>query len=248
METLLFFIFATIALISALFVVIFRNPLYSALSLVVTFFFMAGLFLLLGAELIAAVQVLVYAGAIMVLFLFVIMLLNLGRPDAGRERLKYGSLVGIGLAVLLIAEFGSVAQWASPLEDLETTIPPSEIGQELMSLSPDVPFNEALTIIEKVASIPITDPKARTTPIGIEIENLPWARALQLIVNANNLIFVRWENYIEITGIGTAETMGKLLFTDYLLPFEVASMILLVALIGAVVLAKRERPSGKEVK
>ena len=62
---------------------------------------------------------------------------------------------------------------ASPLEDLETTIPPSEIGQELMSLSPDVPFNEALTIIEKVASIPITDPKARTTPIGIEIENLP---------------------------------------------------------------------------
>ena len=73
METVFFFLFAVVAVAAALLVVAFRNPVYSALSLVTTFFCLAGLFVLLNAYFLAAVQVIVYAGAIMVLFLFVIL-------------------------------------------------------------------------------------------------------------------------------------------------------------------------------
>jgi NADH-quinone oxidoreductase subunit J len=76
MTTVLFYIFAAVAVASAALVVIFRNPVYSALSLVTTFFCIAGLFVLLDAYFLSAVMVIVYAGAIMILFLFVIMLLN----------------------------------------------------------------------------------------------------------------------------------------------------------------------------
>ena len=81
-EQILFIIFGILAVGAAICVIAFKNPIHSALALVLTFFSLAGLFISLGAYFVAAVQVIVYAGAIMVLFLFVIMLLNLGRLQA----------------------------------------------------------------------------------------------------------------------------------------------------------------------
>ena len=81
MEALFFTIFGIVAVAAAVLMVAFRNPVHSALSLVATLFCIAGLFVLLKAHFLAAVQIIVYAGAIMVLFLFVIMLLNLGHPE-----------------------------------------------------------------------------------------------------------------------------------------------------------------------
>ncbi len=164
METAAFYVLATVAVASAVLLVLFRNPVYSALSLVATLFAVAGLFVLLNAYFLAAVQIIVYAGAVMVLFLFVIMLLNLGHPETLEPMTsRYRGTAILFLCALLVAHLGAMG--ARQLG------PPAE--------------NEALLT-----------------------ENVP--------------------------------TIGKLLYTDFLFPFEVASLILLVALIGVVVLVKRE--------
>ncbi len=172
-EMILFFIFGAVALIGAIAVISFRHPIYSALSLIVTFFAQAGLFVLLGAHFVAAVQVIVYAGAIMVLFLFVIMLLNLGTLSA--KGALTGKLKGVAiiLGILLAAQGIYIA--VNALND-------TAVGSE--------------KAMEKAAALA--------------------------------------ENPIETYDI------GELLFTKYLLPFEVTSLILLAALIGVIVLVKRE--------
>jgi NADH-quinone oxidoreductase subunit J len=104
-ELAVFALFAVLALLSAIVVVSHRNPVYSVLSLVVTLVSLAVLFVLLGAPFLAALQVLVYTGAILVLFLFVIMLLNVGREEASRE--GSGRLQKIG-AVLAALVFGGL--------------------------------------------------------------------------------------------------------------------------------------------
>jgi NADH-quinone oxidoreductase subunit J len=165
METVVFFAMAALAVACALLLIFFRNPVYSALSLVGTLFSVAGLFVLLDAHFLAAVQIIVYAGAIMVLFLFVIMLLNLGSEDAQEKVTGRYRLIGVVFLSALLAGHLSLMMfrqgWTAPVD------------------------NEALTT-----------------------NNIPY--------------------------------LGKLLYTDFLFPFEVASMILLVALIGVVVLVKRE--------
>ncbi|MYF99220.1 NADH-quinone oxidoreductase subunit J [Candidatus Poribacteria bacterium] len=172
-DQILFFIFGAISLIGAIAVISFRHPIYSALSLIVTFFSQAGLFVLLGAHFVAAVQVIVYAGAIMVLFLFVIMLLNLGTLSA--KGVLTGKLKGIAIV---------------------------------------------LGILFAAQGIYIAVNALTNTEVGS-------ADAMQ---NATALA----ENPIETYDI------GRLLFTEYLLPFEVTSLILLAALIGVIVLVKRE--------
>src|SRR5580704_12732137 len=97
-----FFILATVAVVSALLVVVNTNPVRSALSLVVTFLCVAAFYITLSAQFIAAVQIIVYAGAIMVLFLFVIMLLNLSAPQALVEKGKLQRPVAIGLGVVFL--------------------------------------------------------------------------------------------------------------------------------------------------
>ncbi len=101
MEYAVFFLFAFLALASALVVITHKNPVYSTLSLVVTLFSLAVLFVLLGAPFIATLQVLIYTGAILVLFLFVIMLLNVGRDDSEtgspRNAQKWGAIIGAGV-------------------------------------------------------------------------------------------------------------------------------------------------------
>src|SRR5882724_4127460 len=99
MEAALFYIFAIGTLFAGGQVVLRRNPIYGALSLVGCFFFLAGIYVLLAAHLIAILQVLVYAGAVMVLFVFVIMLLNLKEEELGEQRLTVWKGLG-ALAVL----------------------------------------------------------------------------------------------------------------------------------------------------
>ena len=168
LETALFVILAVFTVVTAILVIVQRNPVSSAIFLILTFFALAGIYLLLHAEFIAAIQVLVYAGAIMVLFLFVIMLLNLEKEKriVTRNRLLKG--VGVLLGLALLVQIGTVFQKVV-LEGTKGSFPP-----------------------EKVASL------------------------------------------------GNTQVIAQLLFTDFLLPFEITSVLLLVAIIGAIMLAKRE--------
>jgi NADH-quinone oxidoreductase subunit J len=163
MAQFLFFYFGSIVVGTATLVVTLRNPVYSAMSLLIMFFHVAGLFVLLNAEFIAAIQVLVYAGAVLVLYLFVVMLLNLKREERYHQQYLLGAFLG---AVIL---------------------------------------SELVLVLFRTRFQP---------PIG------PYTPA-------------------QVQAIGDTEAVGKALFTTYLLPFEVASLVLLVAMIGAIVLAKR---------
>ena len=165
-----FLIFGGIAVVSALLCITRRNPVSSALWLVVTLFALAAMFVLLDAQFIAALQILVYAGAIMVLFLFVIMLLNLGRP--GPTDIK--GPVGLGIAAVLAALL------LLQLQILRTAPPPDTI-------------------------------------------QLPAGTVAEMQVRQ-----------------GMVGAVANPLFEAYLIPFEIASLLLLAAIVGAVVLAKRK--------
>ena len=165
-----FWIFGVIAMGSALLCITRRNPVASALWLVVTLFALAAMFVLLDAQFIAALQVLVYAGAIMVLFLFVIMLLNLGRPGPSDIKGPAGLAIAAVLAGLLLLQLRVLGQ-----------APP---------------------------------PDAIQLPAGTVAE----LQRRQGMVGA----------------------VANPLFEAYLIPFEIASLLLLAAIVGAVVLAKRK--------
>jgi NADH-quinone oxidoreductase subunit J len=168
MEALLFYGFAAIMVVSSLLMVLGKNPVHSALFLVLTFFCLAGVYLLLNAQFIAAVQVIVYAGAIMVLFLFVIMLLNLEQEVSSQSGHLLQKVSAVVLSLLLAVSLGSV-----------------------------------------MTSQVFTGQKG-----AYSIER----------VNA----------------VGNSEVIGRLLFTDFLLPFEITSVLLLAAMVGAVILAKKK--------
>jgi NADH-quinone oxidoreductase subunit J len=161
--TILFYIFAAVTILAALNMVLQRTPVYSALSLIVVLCSLAVVYLLLGAEFMAVLQVIIYAGAIMVLFVFVIMLLN-----AGHEVPSHRS---------------RIAKW---------------LGAPLMGAF----------LVEMLVTIRDQFP---TTPA---------ATAAHLD--------------------GSPAAIGHLLFRSYVLPFEVTSILILVAVLGAVVLAKKD--------
>src|SRR5438552_200315 len=163
-DVILFIVFAVIAVVSAINVVVQTHPISSALSLVGVMVSLAIIYLLLGAEFIAAAQVIVYAGAVMVLFVFVIMLLNAG-AETRKGRSFMVQLLGVPLLVSLL---GLVAYF------VQRIYAPSET--------------------------------------------------------------VRFGGF---TG-GSAQDVGHALFTTYLLPFEVTSVLILIAILGAVVLARKE--------
>lgn len=164
MDTLLFILFAGLAIGCALSMVVQRNPLYSAISLVGVFIALAALYVTLAAPFIAAVQVIVYAGAIMVLVVFVIMLLNVEEEERGRLRLKFLLPTAIVLAGVLIAEAAFVIYF------VEVKAAPPEPGTSV---------------------------------------------------------------------VGLTSSIGTGLFTTYLLPFEITSVLLLMAIVGAMTLARR---------
>jgi len=167
-ETVLFVVFAVTALLTALNVLVQRNPLYSALSLIGTLASLSAVYMTLRAQFIAAIQVVVYAGAIMVLFVFVIMLLNVPKDQPQIEKQKGLRYLAIPFAGLLIAE--------------------------------------TFTVLQRLPS--------RSMPA------LPSTGGDQ--------------------AVGTTWSIGTALFTDYLLPFEVTSVLILMAVVGAMVLARRE--------
>ncbi|HXP14974.1 MAG TPA: NADH-quinone oxidoreductase subunit J [Actinomycetes bacterium] len=117
-ELLVFIVLAPLAVVTALGMVLTRNAVYSALLLVVNFFCLAGFYVLLEAQFVAAVQVIVYAGAIMVLFLFVLMLLGIGSQEAVRETIKgqrpAAVLLTLGLLVAIVAALAAGAFDAAP--------------------------------------------------------------------------------------------------------------------------------------
>jgi NADH-quinone oxidoreductase subunit J len=176
MTETVFWIFAAIAVVAAVACVLQRNPIAAALCLVQVMFSLAAIFMLLDAQFIAVIQVLVYAGAIMVLFLFVIMLLNLGRTgsDLRGPAAMTATLVGVGL---LVAEL-----W------LLWTYTPARLAAEVRAAG-------ALDGAEAI--------RAATAQRGV---------------------------------VGA---VAAPLFETYLVPFEVTSVLLLAAIVGAVVLAKR---------
>lgn len=164
MVALLFILFAGMAIGCAVSMVAQRNPLYGAISLIGVFISLACLYVTLAAPFIAAVQVIVYAGAIMVLVVFVIMLLNVEEEE--RQPLRLGALVpiAVGLAAIL--------------------------------------FAEAAFIIFFVQASPQTPTR-------------------------------------NISDVGLTASIGAGLFTTYLLPFEITSILLLMAIVGAITLARR---------
>ena len=161
MIEILFLFFAALALGAAINVLAQKHVLYSALSLIVLLTSISALFVLMQAEFLAVINVIVYAGAIMVLFVFVIMLLNLPADEDGTDRLRWLKLIGIPMGLFLLLM----------------------VGRTLWS-------------VEATTSAP------------------------------------------QITG--TARAIGESLFTDYILPFELTSLLILIALMGAVVFAKKD--------
>jgi len=170
--TLSFFYFGGVIVLTAVLVVALRNPIYSVIALLLMFFHVAGLFITLHAEFLAVVQIIVYAGAILVLYLFVVMLLNLKRDDSYQRQVW----LGVSLGLLGLAEIVYVVLTAG-----RATGP-------------------AIARTTQVAAAGA--PAASVTP-------------------------------------GNTEAVGMALYTTYLFPFEVASLILLVAMIGAILLVKK---------
>ena len=167
MATFFFFYFAGVIVLTSLLVIALRNPIYSALSLLILFFHVAGLYITLEAEFLAAVQIIVYAGAILVLYLFVVMLLNVKREERYHSQFPIAALLGV-------------------------------------------------TILTEVLLLGIRHTFSTESAVP----------ALRLTAGG--------------ASSGNTETIGEALFSTYLFPFEVASLILLVAMIGAIILAKRD--------
>ena len=168
MEIAIFLLFAGVAIVSAANILIQRHPIYSALSLIVTFIALAGIYIQMHAEFIAVMQIVVYTGAIMVLFIFVIMLLNVGAEQRVPDKVHVVKYFGLPLAGLLIVETGIIVS------------------------------------------------RAFSTSEGIPVESA------------------------SINLSGNTQLIGRALYTQYALPFEVTSILLLVAIVGAIVMAKKE--------
>jgi len=160
---IIFLVLALLAIFAAVSLIVQRHPIHSALSLIVVMVALAGLYLLMGAEFVAAVQIIVYGGAIMVLFIFVIMLLNAGEEERTNFS-KLATFAGIPLA-LAIAGFIAAA------------------------------------IARNAGSLPAAAPSGALT---------------------------------------STKTLSNLLFSDFVYPFELTSFLILVAILGAIVLAQRE--------
>ena len=195
MPLIVFLIVGTIAVASSILVIAMRNPVHSALFLLLTFLCVAILFVMKSAEFVAAVQVLVYAGGIMVLFLFVVMLINVRHLPEDKvlsQFWKGGFAVGLGILLLFV-----------------TIVRPGVYQDE----NPDK---------TKLATV-------KERELGPSRKD-PGKLAYRTVTDRNS----------------NSEAVGMALYTDYLVPFEVASLFLLVAMIGAIVIGKRELSAAEE--
>jgi NADH-quinone oxidoreductase subunit J len=162
LEKIFFLVLAVLSTGAALSVILQRNPLYGAFSLIGLFGCLAAIYIMLQAQFIGAIQIIVYAGAIMVLFVFVIMLLNVRREESHLDRHRFLYYLAVPLGAAL--------------------------------------FFEVFYSITKLSKVNVNKPP-----------------------------------------VGNSETIGMGLFTQYLLPFEMASILILLAIVGSVILARREK-------
>lgn len=224
-EPILFTIFGVLAVGSAISVIAFKNPIHSALALVLTFFSLAGLFVLLGAYFVAAVQVIVYAGAIMVLFLFVIMLLNLGSLQAARQvstAKVFSVILGFILAVEVIYIGVNVYNGtAVASSQTKSAAVGGTITSEQLKQIDAYQLDRARINSDYV-------PQVATQKTDVET----------LTANEANELIKKLQ-----AEMGRTDRIGTVLFSKFLLPFEVTSLILLAALIGVITLVKRESPN-----
>ncbi len=175
-EALAFYALAGILTLSALLVITVKNPVHSVLFLILGFFNAAGLFVLLGAEFIAMILVIVYVGAVAVLFLFVVMMLDISFADLRKGAMQYVS-IGLVIGAVLLAELVMVYKaWTFAPEAAENLAAPME----------------------------------------------------------------RYE------GLTNTEALGNIIYTDYVYAFQIAGLILFVAMIGAIVLTHRTRPGVRK--
>jgi NADH-quinone oxidoreductase subunit J len=209
LEQILFFVFAILGTICALGLVIFKDPVHCALSLVLTFFNIAGIYILLGAEFLAAVQVLVYAGAILVLFLFVIMLLRTPESSSLNPlrffQSRFGPILALGflVEVILVVFTSSFVLNGGKITNSNNTQAANVAASASYSVSEPVPMVNAAG-----KSIVINDKTKTLNP------DPPHT-------------------------VGHPALLGKELYSTYLFPFEISSLILLIAAIGAIVIARR---------
>lgn len=231
---ILFLIVAAIALATALLVVLNANPVRSALFLVVNLFCIAGLYLLLNAYFLSAVQVIVYTGAIMVLFLFVIMLLNLGTPDRSVNKLKVQAPLAV-VAGLLMA--GTLI-WVV-LTGTKPVVPPAP--REAVAVAAPRGNTGGRTPPKREVS------EAELAQRQAQVADLAKTRADALAGKP-----LRMDGPEPMVGgypLGTPHGIGKTLYDPklpWLFPFEVTSVLLLIAVVGSVVLARRSY--GEEAK
>lgn len=194
---LVFFVIGTIAVASSILVVAMRNPVHSALFLLLTFICVAVIFFLVHAEFVGAVQILVYAGGIMVLFLFVVMLINVRTlPEEAMISPFWKGAIGVSLALFVF--FTAVVRpgsFAAPVDN------------------PKALQSTEVTRMRKV-----------TTKSGKKVRKLT----------------------TKVVAAGNSEAIGMMLYREYLVPFEVASIFLLVAMIGAIIIGKRNLLSDDE--
>jgi len=291
-----FWILALIAVVSAILMVANRNPVRSALFLVANFFILAILYLTLSAQFIAAVQIIVYAGAIMVLFLFVIMLLNLGSPEGLRERGGIQAPVAVLLGLIFLSVLsmaGGISTGLAPGKATPSTIEgsprfaPADIrdvpGLAARLQDPQDPVSQYLkdrlsdeaqrTLAGTVTAQPFDEKQDALLAIQLanELNRIleqpglydqqrfaqvylsPTTRRLiaqnpqegEDLLRLNRLLLE--QTYpLEIAksqSIGAVETVGLALFDSaqpWLFPFEVTSILLLVGIVGAIVMAKRQ--------
>ena len=225
-EQILFIIFGILAVGSAICVIAFRNPIHSALALVLTFFSLAGLFISLGAYFVAAVQVIVYAGAIMVLFLFVIMLLNLGRLQAGRQ-INKAKVFAVIVGILLAAEAIYIGIKAYD----GTAVSPAQGESQAVGAAITSEQLNRISEIESTYHLDRTEINSTYVPEVSEQKST----VETLTASEANLLIAKLQGEM-----GKPDRIGTILFTKFLLPFEVTSLVLLAALIGVIVLVKRE--------
>jgi NADH-quinone oxidoreductase subunit J len=193
-EALLFYLFGGIAVVTSLLVIAQRNPIYSVLLLIGSFGGLSGLYVLLSAPFAAVIQIIVYAGAIMVLFLFVVMLLNAPHEDTDED---------------LAAARASAEAGAEPGDGTAIDTHPAPKRSAAMRFG-------ALLAVALVVEL--------VWALGRGVESGQFAGG----------------------AVSSVSTIGRSLFTDYAFAFEVTSVLILVAMLGAVVLARREVPADGE--
>ncbi len=271
-EIIFFFLLALGVLVTSLLVVSFRNPINSAISLIFSFLCMAGIYALLHAPFMAVIQVMVYAGAIMVLFLFVIMLLNLSDEDLGGARITLTKVIAALVAVGLFGALFKAIDTIRVVDDVQVTeadkgktigevlaasgeqFTDEEVerhvlvdGRAVRDAKAPLEGGEVIAVgktryheqgLGRLVASPSTEDARFAAGVKDEAAEAGGAAAPEGEQVARQRAEVKrrlrlWSDF------GSIEAVGQRMYTKWLFPFEVTALLLLAAIVGAVIMAKR---------